>query len=194
MLSMNYRLIKNLIAIFLLLASGCSATVTAPKNTHNICQTFEEKHNWPSLSEKAFRKWGTPVHVQMAIMHQESSFVADARPSRNFLGIRPSSAYGYAQALDGTWKDYLKACKKDADRDDFADACDFIGWYINESHKKLGISKLDVYNLYLAYHEGNGGYKRKTYLKKKWLLKVARRVAEKSRQYRKQLEGCNMPS
>lgn len=182
---------KNLIPIFLLfLTLGCATTATTPKNSHNICKTFREKPHWPQQSNTVFKKWGIPVYVQMAIMQQESHFVADARPSRGFLGFRPSSAYGYAQALDGTWRDYLKACKTNAERDNFADSCDFIGWYINESHKKLGISKLDVYNLYLAYHEGNGGYKRKSYLKKKWLLKVAKRITEKSKQYRKQLANC----
>ena len=194
MFSMNYRLIKNLIVIFLLFTSACTTNLTPPKNTHNICKVFKEKTHWAYLTEQAFKKWGIPIHIQMAVMQQESGFIADATPPSNFFGLSISSAYGYTQALDGTWDDYLKACKKEAERDNFADACDFIGWYMNESHKKLGISKSDAYNLYLAYHEGNYGYQRKTYLKKEWLLKIAKQVTEKSEQYRKQLADCQKPS
>ena len=48
-------------------------------------------------------KWGTPPHIAMAIMKQESSFVADALPPRAYLlwvipWGRVSPSYGYAQA------------------------------------------------------------------------------------------------
>lgn len=147
-------------------------------------------------AKESFEKWGVPIHVSMAIMHQESRFVADAQPPRSwFLGIiplsRPSTAFGYAQAIDSTWSNYLKSDNTSgSDRDDFSDACDFIGWYCSISHKKLGISKWDAQKLYLAYHEGHGGYKRKTYLKKTWLRGVARKVAKKSKLFSSQLSGC----
>jgi hypothetical protein len=134
----------------------------------------------------------------MAIMHQESHFVADALPPRTWLlGIipwfRPSSAYGYAQALDGTWDVYLdKAGSWGADRDDFADAADFIGWYSNLSNSKLGIAKGDAKNLYLAYHEGHGGYRHKSYLKKAWLKRTADKVAYRARLFQRQLNACKM--
>lgn len=194
---MNYRLMKNTVVIFLLfLLSACATIETPPKNTENICAIFAEKTDWLSHTEAVFEKWELPIHVQMAIMHQESHFVADARPPRAKIlgiipGLRPSSAYGYAQALDGTWDAYLKNTgQNDANRDSFADGCDFTGWYCDISNKELGISKLDVYNLYLAYHEGNGGYKRQTYLNKPWLLAVAKKVSLKAQQYRQQLDDC----
>jgi hypothetical protein len=188
---------KNTILIFLLfLLNACSTIETPPKNTHNICAIFIEKTDWLGLSYAAFEKWELPIHVQMAIMQQESHFVADAKPPRaKILGVvpsvRPTSAYGYAQALDGTWNEYLKSNQlSDANRDSFADACDFTGWYCHVSYQALGISKRDTYNLYLAYHEGNAAYKRKSYLNKPWLLGVAKKVSFNAQQYNQQLEDC----
>lgn len=77
-----------------------------------------------------------------------------------------------------------------ADRDDFEDVTDFIGWYGNYSHKKLGISKWDAYNQYLAYHEGHGGWKRKTFNTKPWLIKVAKKVERRSASYAAQIQRC----
>ena len=66
----------------------------------------------------------------------------------------------------------------------------FIGWYIDGSQKTLGISKWDTYSQYLAYHDGRGGFKRKTYTRKPNLLKVARRVEQTARNYGWQLKKC----
>lgn len=132
----------------------------------------------------------------MAIMHQESHFIADAQPPRKWLlGFiplsRPSSAYGYAQALDGTWEQYLKTTSNwDADRSEFADATDFIGWYCDTTASRLGVSKWDARNLYLAYHEGMGGFQRKTYLNKPWLIKVADKVSKRASLFQGQLTDC----
>lgn len=180
---------------FYLLLSACTATT--PKNTQNICDIFREKNDWYAKAKDASKKWGVPIHVNMAIMHQESHFVADAKPPRPWLlGIIPwfrnSSAYGYAQAQNGTWQEYLahKDSHWSGDRDDFADATDFIGWYCSISHNRLGISKWDTQKLYLAYHDGHGGYYRKTYLQKPWLIRTAKKVHKKSQQFNAQLSGC----
>ncbi len=186
---------KNMLVLFPLVLFSC--TTSPPRNINNICDIFREKQDWYFVAKESAEKWGVPIHVSMAIMHQESAFVADAQPPRPWiLGIIPwfrsSSAYGYAQAQDGTWQDYLNDNRShwSADRDDFADACDFIGWYCTISHKKLAISKWDSNKLYLAYHEGHGGYKRKTYLKKAWLIKVANKVKNRANQYRRQISKC----
>jgi hypothetical protein len=175
----------------------CSCTATPPKNVNNICDIFREKDDWYADVKESYDKWGVPIHVTMAIMHQESRFVADAQPPRPWLlGIIPwfrsSSAYGYAQAQDSTWQDYLanNHSRWSADRDDFADASDFIGWYCSISHNRLGLSKKDTQKLYLAYHEGHGGYSRKTYKKKPWLLKTAKKVTLKSKRFQSQLASC----
>jgi len=54
----------------------------------------------------------------------------------------------------------------------------------------LGISKWDAYNQYLAYHEGHGGFRAKSYLKKPWLIKVAQKVKKRAGQYGTQLKRC----
>jgi len=187
---------KKIIFYFGVVFCLLSCTASTPRKTHNICEVFKEKDDWYAEAKDTYEKWGLPIHINMAIMHQESRFVADAKPPRPWLlGIIPwfrsSSAYGYAQAQDGTWDDYLESDGGwGADRDEFSDACDFIGWYCSISHHKLGISKWDTQNLYLAYHEGHGGFKRKTYLKKAWLMNTAKKVAKKSEQFNAQLSGC----
>jgi hypothetical protein len=187
---------KIVITLSVLLLAGCASL--PPKNTDNICSIFREKGDWYEDAQRTFKRWGVPIPVQMAIMHQESHFVADAQPPRTWLlGIiplsRPSSAYGYAQALDGTWDQYLKStANSGADRDEFADATDFIGWYCDISSTRLGVPKWDTKNLYLAYHEGHGGFQRKSYLRKSWLMQVADKVSRRALIFNSQLSDCKM--
>ena len=189
-----YRSIVLLILVNILLLGGCSTV--PPKNIDNSCAIFYENYDWYDDSKNSFEKWGVPIHVQLAIIYQESRFVDDAETPRDYLlwvipWGRISDAYGYAQVKDATWEWYMeKTGNNGADRDDFDDAVDFIGWYITMTHKKLGISKWDVYNQYLAYHEGHGGYRTKTFEKKGWLKKVARKVEKQAQQYRAQLGRC----
>ncbi len=181
------------LALLLFLAS---CATTPPSSVENACQIFAEKDNWFKESLKVEKKYGLPIQVQLAIMRQESSFRHNAAPPRaTVLGIpmwwRQSSAYGYAQAKDSTWDWYIeKTGNRGADRDDYGDAVDFMGWYANISHKSLGISKWDAYNQYLAYHEGHGGWKRQSYLNKNWLIKVARKVDKNAKTYGQQLSQC----
>lgn len=177
-----------------LLAVSCSNA--PPQNLVNSCEIFKEKDDWYDAALESYEKWGVPIHVQLAIIYQESRFIHDAKPPRRKLlwiipWTRPSSAYGYGQIKDSTWDWYLKSTgRRWADRDDFDDVTDFIGWYGNMSHRILGISKWDAYSQYLAYHEGQGGYKRKTYQGKKWLLKVAKKVDNRAGNYYAQLKKC----
>ena len=142
------------------------------------------------------RKWGIPVHVQMATIHQESKFIGNARtPHRFALGVIPmgrqSSAYGYSQALDGTWEEYQDAERRgSARRDRINDATDFMGWYMDESARRLGISKTDAQSQYLAYHEGRTGFVNQSYLAKPWLINVAAEVGARAERYRGQLQSC----
>jgi len=174
--------------------SGCASYL--PSNPNNICDIFLGETDWYEAARDAQHKWGTPVYVLMAIMHQESRFVDDAQPERDwFLGFIPlprdSSAYGYAQAQDPVWGEYLKQTgNSGADRDDFEDAIDFIGWYTDGSQKRLKLSKWDAYGQYLAYHEGRGGYSRGSYKGKPWLIKVAAKVKKRASSYNVQLKQC----
>jgi len=177
-----------------IILNGCFAA--QPSNLNNICDIFQEKRSWYKSAKRSFEKWGVPIHVQMAIIYQESRFEADAKPPRTkLLGIiptfRPSSAYGYAQIKDDTWAWYrAKSGNRGADRDDFDDVVDFIGWYGKQSQVRLGISKWNAEQQYLAYHEGHGGYAKKTYAQKPWLMKVAHKVGINASRYGKQLAGC----
>ena len=173
-----------------------ACTTSPPSNVNDICEIFEEKSGWYDDAADSRKEWGSPISVMMAIMHQESKFKAKAKPPRKKIfgfipGPRPSNAYGYSQALSSTWDGYKRnAGRYGADRDDFGDAIDFIGWYNHQSNKRSGIAKTDAYRLYLAYHEGHGGYNRGTYRKKKWLVDVAHKVNRRAKCYRQQLLQC----
>ncbi len=178
--------------VFLLL--GCAAS--PPRQVDNICGIFNEKDGWFTAAEKSKKRWDSSIPLMMSFMHQESRFVSQAKPPRDkILGVIPwfrkSSAYGYSQAQDDTWDWYRKKTGNwGADRDSFQDAIDFVGWYNSQTKKINGVSLTNAYGLYLAYHEGHGGFKKKTYNKKEWLKSVAEKVSARSRTYAKQLTAC----
>lgn len=178
----------------LLMLSGC---VTAPpRQADNICDIFSEKTSWYKAAHKSYERWGAPIPVQMAFLYQESGFVGNAKPPRKrLLGFipwkRPSTARGYSQALNQTWSRYKKDTGRTfASRKSFADATDFVGWYIDLSYRQIGLSKTDAYSHYLAYYEGQGGFKRGAYRNKPWLLNVAGQVRARSARYTAQLRTC----
>lgn len=193
----NFKIISFCIfSVLIIQIISCAGIRKVSENHNNICEIFREKQKWYQNAYASYQKWRVPIPVMMAIMYHESGFRAKARPPRTtclfiFPGPRPSSAYGYAQAIDGTWENYKRYTgEQGADRDDFADAIDFVGWYCHISYKQCGIRKNDAYNLYLAYHEGQRGFIRKTYQKKAWLKKVANRVRKKADIYSNQLASC----
>ena len=189
------RLICAMLALgFLAACSG--GYKTSPKNLDNACSILKQRPKYQRAFRATEQKWGVPVHVQMATIYQESKFDGDARtPHKYVLGVIPmgrvSSAYGYGQALDGTWGDYKKATgRRTARRDRIQDATDFMGWYMNESKRRNGISLHDARNQYLAYHEGHSGYARRSYRSKAWLMRVANSVSARSNAYQVQLANC----
>ncbi len=189
------RLLRTVVLAFFVASCG-SGNFTAPRDLDNACSIVAERPKYLRAMKQAERRWGVPVHVQMATIHQESKFIGNARtPHRFALGIIPmgrqSSAYGYSQALDDTWDEYRRITgRKRAQRDDISDATDFIGWYMTRTRDKNGIRLSDAYNQYLAYHEGNSGYARGSYHGKPWLKDVAGRVAVRAEYYRGQLDAC----
>ncbi len=184
-----------LLTLLPLFLTGCLSTPAVTVN--NICTLMDEEVSWYRSVKASEKKYGAPAHVQLAIMYQESHFASDAKPPREKLfGVvpwfRPTTAYGFAQVKDATWDWYqLKTGNYSADRDDFDDAADFVGWYIDQSKKRAGINKSDAYNQYLAYHEGHGGFKKKSYQRKPWLMKVARKVDDNAKRYKRQLNQCS---
>ena len=189
------RLFRAL-ALVLLAASCGGGSGTAPRQLDNACSILAERPGYLKAFRATERKYGVPVHVQMATIYQESKFVSDARtPYRYAAGVIPlgrqSSAYGYSQALDGTWDEYLdETGRRVARRDKIRDATDFMGWYMLETQDRLGISVTDARNQYLAYHEGRSGYSRGSYNGKPWLVRVAGEVDQCANMYDMQLRSC----
>lgn len=182
--------------VALLLLAACGGSSLSPSKLDNACSIAAAKPSYMRAFERTEKNWGVPVHVQMATIYQESKFDKTARPPHNYaLGVIPmgrqSSAYGYAQALDGTWDDYRKSTgKRGARRTNIKDATDFMGWYMTKTRSRNGIPLSDARNQYLAYHEGHAGYARGSHNNKAWLLRVADRVDRRSDLYRSQLASC----
>jgi len=187
--------LRSLVLIGFVAACGSSNT-TAPRNLDNACSILDQRPSFERAMKRTERRWGVPVHVQMATIYQESKFVSNARtPLRFALGVIPmgrqSSAYGYSQALDATWDEYREDTgRRGARRNDIDDATDFIGWYMTGTRDQLGIRLNDARNQYLAYHEGRGGYSRGSYRAKGWLVSVAGRVQSRANTYQQQLRSC----
>ena len=184
--------LKNkLIILFFFLLTECSSI---PSNTNNSCSIFDERYIWYKHAKKVEQKWGTPIYIQLAIIKMESDFDWLAKPERQkiFKVIpfkRPSSSFGYSQAVVGTWEQYKKETDSPlATRARFKDSVDFIGWYISKTKKILRISKKDAYRQYLAYYKGWGDYK--NYSKDKKAIIYAKSVKDMASKYRKQLTTC----
>ncbi len=188
--------LKNLSNFFLILifvfSVGCSSI---PKNTADGCSIFSERYLWYKHAKKTAEKWGTPIYIQLAIIKMESDFDWLAKPARKkiFKVIpykRPSSSFGYSQAVKGTWRQYKKETgNKYATRTRFKDSVDFIGWYTNKTEKILKISKKDAFRQYVAYHEGWGNYK--NYKKNQKVILLANKVEKQAGLYKKQLSKCS---
>jgi len=191
---MNHRLPFTSLLGLAALLSGCVAS--QPRNTANICEIFEDRRSWYKAAMQAEQSWGIPAPVNMAFIYQESGFNARAKPARGkflwvFPGSRPSSAYGYAQAIDSTWDEYMvQSGNWDARRDKFADAIDFVGWYNAMSRRINQIPPSDAAHLYFAYHEGNAGYARGTYREKSWLLDTGFKVQANAERFNEQFSSC----
>jgi len=187
------RLYINRFIFFILLfiITSCSSI---PSNTRNTCNIFNERYLWYKHAKNSEKKWGAPIYIQMAFIKKESDFNWLAKPKRLKLFKiipykRPSTSFGYSQAVKGTWEQYKKETKNPlATRARFKDSVDFIGWYINKTEKILKIPKTDAYRQYIAYHEGWGNYK--NYKNNQKVIIFAKRVKEQSNLYRKQLLQC----
>ncbi|WP_071664790.1 transglycosylase SLT domain-containing protein [Francisella frigiditurris] len=197
MIKRKYLLKTTFIICALIALSSCASK--PPSNINNACSIIHEYPDWYYDMLDSYNRWGVPLNIQMAFIRQESSFREGAKPPMQYwMGFIPvgraSSAYGYAQALDGTWDHYKKETKQSfVSRSSFSDSVDFIGWYLNNVHNKTGISKTDAYNLYLAYHEGIGGYKKGSHRNNSFLLNYAKKTADVASKYSVQLKNCPVP-
>ncbi|MGB0798313.1 MAG: transglycosylase SLT domain-containing protein [Planktomarina sp.] len=185
--------------VLIAVLAGCSGpggNPNAPNALDDACGILDERRSFLPALKRAERNYGVPVAVLMSMIYQESKFKATARtPNQYKLGVIPvgrqSSAYGFSQALDGTWKEYQQVTGRwRARRDNIKDATDFMGWYMTQTKDELGIPMSDTRNQYLAYHDGRGGYRRGTYRSKPWLLRIANDLADRAVMYHIQLQRC----
>lgn len=193
------RPLAALLSAFVLTA--CAGLQPQPSNREiaDACLLLQQNRPWQEALRDTARNWGAPMGFQLAVMKQESSFDAEARPPRGdaqwfglVQGNYISSAVGYSQALDGTWEEYKRYTGRwNASRNNFHDSSDFIGWYYNATAKRTGLSQFDYRNHYLAYHEGASGYLKGTWKGKRWLVDVAGSVASQATRYEQQISNCD---
>lgn len=180
---------------------GCATIIEEkrPDDISNACHILKENKGWNRTLHFVEKDWGIKPHTILAVMFQESAFDRKARPVAGkrffFFNRYQSSARGYSQALDATWDEYKEQNDKGmfTRRSSFSDSADFMGWYMDRTHRQTRINKDDAYNLYLAYHEGNGGWSRKTYTQKPWLVETSRRVSQRANRFQSEINNCDFP-
>lgn len=193
------RKILSLAIVLSLAAAGCATAPQPPaEQIADACKMLKENKSWYNALRNSAKEWGAPMGYQLAVIRQESSFNAKAKApygDRKWFGLiqgdRLSSAYGYAQALDITWDTYKKETGRGgADRHNFNDSADFIGWYFSSAGKRAKLGQYDYKAHYLAYHEGATGYMQGTWRNKKWLVDTASKVSTQAARYETQISNC----
>ena len=185
---------KNLIyfIIFFFVAS-CSSV---PKYPLNACKIFDENYLWYKSTKKSSAAYGAPIHIILAFVNKESGFNRWAKPKRKKLFKvipykRPSSSFGYSQAVKKTWELYKTETNSPlALRTRWRDSVFFISWYISKTNKINKIPLNDAYRQYLNYYLGWGNYANKTYKSDKKAIIFAKNVQKQSNTYKNQLREC----
>jgi len=181
---------------FIFLLFCLTACSSVPKYPQNACKIFSEKYFYLKYSRAASKKWGVPISSILAVINKESGFQRFAKPKRKriFKIIpyrRPSSSFGFSQAVNKTWELYKSENKKPtALRISFKNSSDFIGWYFWKTNKINKISFTDTRNMYLNYYLGWGAYKNKAYQKDKKSIIFAKSVEKQAKIYKNQIQEC----
>lgn len=176
----------NLLAFFVAIVAINTGSAKAGTDLDDACDILRDRIGWYTAASDVSKKWQISVPTILAVMHQESRFKATA-------AAKTTSAYGYAQALDGTWGLYQEANNAaDAKRTSFVASADFIGWYMGMTKQRVGVPLDDVAGHYLAYHEGHVGYRSMRWKKNKELVAVAHDVARRADAYEEQMRVCKM--
>ncbi len=192
---MRKKILKNnlvYLIIFFLLTS-CSSI---PKYPQNACKIFGENYLWFKSIKKSSETYGAPIHIILAFVNKESGFNRWAKPKRTkiFKVIpykRPSSSFGYSQAVKKTWELYKTETSNPlALRSRFADSVMFIGWDMKKTNKINKIPLNDSYRQYLNYYLGWGSYSKKVYKTDKKAVLYAKNVQKLSKVYKSQLREC----
>ena len=189
------RLLPSVILVELLLLCYFWPKITSPQP--NICPTLNAHPNWYQQVLLSHQRWGVPIATELAIIDHESHFNPMAKTRNKSIngvaipGTHITSASGFTQALNGTWRLYqLKTHHWHARRSSFRDSADFVGWFLNRAHTMDHISLNNTKSLYLAYHEGINGYHHKSYQHKPSLLPIADKVTKLAKLFKHQLHHC----
>ena len=189
----HFYKINKFLFVILFFLTACSSV---PKYTSNACKIFGEKYFWYKHAKKSSETYGAPVHIILAFVKKESGFNRWAKPKRTKLFKivpykRPSSSFGYSQAVNKTWELYKTETNNPlALRTRFKDSVMFIGWYINKTNKINKISFNDAYRQYLNYYLGWGNYSKEVYKTDKKAIIYAKKVEKQSKVYKSQLKEC----
>ena len=189
----HFYKINKFLFVILFFLTACSSV---PKYTSNACKIFGEKYFWYKHAKKSSETYGAPVHIILAFVKKESGFNRWAKPKRTKLFKivpykRPSSSFGYSQAVNKTWELYKTETNNPlALRTRFKDSVMFIGWYISKTNKINKISFNDAYRQYLNYYLGWGNYSKEVYKTDKKAIIYAKKVEKQSNVYKSQLKEC----
>ena len=189
----HFYKINKFLLVLLFFLSACSSV---PKYPQNACKIFGQKYFWYKHIKKSSETYGAPIHIILAFINKESGFNRWAKPKRTKLFKivpykRPSSSFGYSQAINKTWELYKTETNNPmALRSRFKDSVMFIGWYMKKTNKINKIPFNDTYRQYLNYYLGWGNYAKKTYKTDKKAIIYAKKVQEQSKIYKNQLIEC----
>ena len=189
----HFNKINTFLIVLLFFLTSCSSV---PKYPQNACKIFGQKYLWYKSVKKSSDTYGAPIHIILAFVNKESGFNKWAKPKRNkiFKIIpykRPSSSFGYSQAVNKTWELYKTETNSPlALRTRFRDSVMFIGWYINKTKKINKIPVNDSYRQYLNYYLGWGNYAKKVYKTDQNAIIYAKSVEKQAKIYKNQLNEC----
>tara|TARA_Y100000590_G_scaffold446554_1_gene580451 strand:+ start:432 stop:1040 length:609 start_codon:yes stop_codon:yes gene_type:complete len=189
----HFYKINKFILVILFFLTACS---TVPKYPQNACKIFGQNYLWYKSIKKSSKTYDVPIYIILAFVNKESSFNRWAKPPRTKLFKiipykRPSSSFGYSQAVNKTWELYKNETNSPlALRTRFKDSVMFIGWYISKTNKINKIPKNDSYRQYLNYYLGWGSYAKKVYKTDKKAIIFAKSVEKQSKIYKSQLREC----
>jgi hypothetical protein len=179
-----------MMALTALVISSCSDSAKVD-DSMGVCEILTQNPSWSKALKTARDTYKLPPAFAMAIIYQESKFKAEAKS-------KGSSAYGYAQAIDGIWKHFQKDVKSNAKRNNFNDSVQFIGWYMAQLAKNSKLKMTDSYNLHMAYMLGTTGFKRYkagTFKNKAKIIedkKIAQKVKDFTSHYQAQFNKCKL--
>ena len=192
---MQKKILKSsLLYLFILFFFVSCSTI--PKYPQNACKIFNQNYLWYKSIKKSSESYGVPIYIILAFVNKESGFNRWAKPKRTKLFKiipykRPSSSFGYSQAIKRTWELYKKETNNPlALRYRFKDSVMFIGWYIKKTNKINKIPLTDSYRQYLNYYLGWGSYAKKNYKTDKNAILFAKKVEKISAIYKSQLKEC----